>query len=59
VVFNFRHGTVTTAQALRGHTEAVLVRHGLRFDLRWHESGAPFLSPPDGRLRAAVREAAL
>jgi succinyl-diaminopimelate desuccinylase len=59
VVFNFRYGTVTTAQALRQRTEAVLARHGLRHDLRWHESGAPFLSPPDGRLRAAVREAAL
>jgi succinyl-diaminopimelate desuccinylase len=59
VVFNFRYGTVTTARALRGRTEAVLARHGLRCDLRWHESGDPFLSPADGRLRAAVRDAAI
>jgi succinyl-diaminopimelate desuccinylase len=59
VVFNFRYGTVTTARALRGRTEAVLARHGLRCDLRWHESGDPFLSPADGRRRAAVRDAAI
>lgn len=59
VVFNFRYGTVTTARALRERVEAVLARHGLRFDLRWHESGDPFLSPADGTLRAAVRDAAI
>lgn len=57
VVFNFRYGTVTPAAGLKARTEAVLRRHGLQYDLRWHGSGEPFLSPPDGRLRAAVREA--
>lgn len=59
VVFNFRYGTVTSAVALREAVEAVLNDRGLAFDLRWHSSGEPFLSPPDGRLRAAVRAAAL
>jgi succinyl-diaminopimelate desuccinylase len=59
VVFNFRFGTVTTAEALRERTEGALARHGLDVDLRWHASGDPFLSPPDGRLRAAVRAAAI
>ena len=57
LVFNFRYGTVTTAAELKTRTEEVLQRHGLRYDLRWHGSGEPFLSPPDGRLRAAVRAA--
>ncbi len=57
VVFNFRYGTVTTSAELKSRTEAVLQRHGLQYELRWHASGEPFLSPPDGRLRAAVREA--
>ncbi len=53
-VFNFRFGTVTSADALRARVERMLHRHNLEFSLRWHESGAPFLAPLDGRLRAAV-----
>ena len=56
VVFNFRYGTITTAAALRERTENILNDHGIQYDLRWHGSGEPFLSPPDGRLRAAVRQ---
>ena len=59
VVFNFRYGTVTSADALRDRVEVMLHRHNLDFSLRWHESGAPFLAPIDGRLRAAVRHAVL
>ncbi len=59
VVFNFRYGTVTSADALRDRVEVMLHRHNLDFSLRWHESGAPFLAPADGRLRAAVRHAVL
>lgn len=59
VVFNFRYGTVTSAAELRARTEALLRRHRLAFDLRWHESGHPFLAPADGRLRAAVRQAVM
>jgi succinyl-diaminopimelate desuccinylase len=59
IVFNFRYGTVTSAAELRERTEAVLARHGLQYDLRWHGSGEPFLSPANGRLRAAVRQATI
>ena len=54
VIFNFRYGTASTAEALRERTEAILDRHGLERDIHWHDSGRPFLSPPDGRLREAV-----
>jgi succinyl-diaminopimelate desuccinylase len=59
VVFNFRYGTVTDAASLRERTEAVLREHRLEYTLDWHHSGEPFLSPPDGALRAAVRKAAM
>lgn len=58
VVFNFRYGTLISADDLRERTERILDRHGIDYALRWHGSGEPFLSPPDGRLRAAVRQAA-
>jgi succinyl-diaminopimelate desuccinylase len=54
VIFNFRYGTASTAEGLRARAEAILDRHGLDRDIRWHDSGRPFLSPPDGRLREAV-----
>ena len=57
--FNFRYSTVWTHQRLQQHVESVLERHGLRYDLRWHLSGEPFLTPA-GRLveqvSAAVEE---
>jgi succinyl-diaminopimelate desuccinylase len=36
--------------------EAVLDRHGLEYDLRWHRGGEPFRTG-EGRLRAAARQA--
>jgi len=54
VVFNLRYGVVTRAAAIEERIADVLHRHALSFDLRWHRSGDPFLSPPDGPLRAAV-----
>ncbi len=54
VVFNFRYGTASTAEGLRARAEAILDRHGLERDIHWHDSGRPFLSPPDGKLREAV-----
>ncbi len=57
--FNIRYSTVWTYQRLQEHIESVLRRHGLDFELRWHLSGEPFLTPA-GRLvnevAAAVRE---
>lgn len=55
-LFNFRYGTESTAESLRARTEALLDRHGLDWHIDWHDSGRPFLSPPQGRLREAVRE---
>ncbi|MBB5208537.1 succinyl-diaminopimelate desuccinylase [Chiayiivirga flava] len=55
VQFNLRFSTAWTSAALRAEIESVLQRHGLRFDLRWHVSGEPFLTAP-GALRDAVRD---
>lgn len=53
-LFNFRYSTASTAQDLRARTEGVLERHGLDWDIEWHLSGEPFLTPPGGRLRETV-----
>ena len=52
--FNFRFGTASNADSLRGRTEAILGKHGLDCELEWSLSGEPFLSPADGRLRRTV-----
>jgi succinyl-diaminopimelate desuccinylase len=54
VVFNFRYNPGWSAQALEREVHAVLDRHGLEYELRWHRGGEPFLTG-EGRLRAAVR----
>lgn len=54
VVFNFRYNPGWRAEALEQEVHAVLDRHGLEYDLRWHRGGEPFLTG-EGRLRAAVR----
>lgn len=54
--FNFRYCTESTVDDLRRRTGAILDRHGLDWRIDWHDSGRPFLSPPDGRLRRAVIE---
>ena len=54
VVFNFRYNPGWRAQDLEQEVHAVLDRHGLEYDLRWHRGGEPFLTG-EGRLRAAVR----
>lgn len=56
--FNFRFGTASTAASLRERVEACLRRHEVEFELEWHLSGEPFLTPP-GRLRDAVEAALL
>lgn len=56
VNFNFRYGTASSEQHLRERVEAILQKHGVTFELDWWLSGEPFLSPADGRLRAAVIE---
>lgn len=54
VLFNFRYNPGWSAEALEREVHAVLDRHGLQYDLRWHRGGEPFLTR-EGRLRAAVR----
>jgi succinyl-diaminopimelate desuccinylase len=57
--FNFRYSTVWTYPRLQEHVEALLRRHGLDYDLRWHLSGEPFLTPVGALtegISAAVRE---
>lgn len=54
VTFNFRYSTASTERDLRERVEAFLHEHGVVHEIDWWLSGAPFLSPADGRLRAAV-----
>jgi succinyl-diaminopimelate desuccinylase len=59
VLFNFRFGSVSTADALKRRTCEVLDRHGLDHEIDWHLSGKPFIT---GRgklveaLAAAIRD---
>jgi len=54
--FNFRYSTVWTHEQLQKHVEKLLDKHGMDYTLKWHLSGAPFLTPED-RLSRAIREA--
>lgn len=56
IKFNFRFSTAVTEAQLRARVEAVLAKHGLRYDLTWSLSGQPFLTPV-GKLVDAVRAA--
>jgi succinyl-diaminopimelate desuccinylase len=53
-IFNFRYGTASKADELRARVAAIFERYVLDWHIDWHDSGHPFLSPPDGRLRQAV-----
>lgn len=55
VAFNLRYNPHWEAPGLEAEIEALLRRHGLEFELRWHRSGEPFYTP-EGRLRAVARE---
>jgi succinyl-diaminopimelate desuccinylase len=55
VDFNLRYNPHWDAARLESEIEALLGRHGLEFELRWHRSGEPFFTP-EGPLRAAARE---
>lgn len=56
VLFNFRFSTELTEAQLRTRTEAILDRHGLRYQLDWKLSGQPFLTAR-GELVDAASEA--
>jgi succinyl-diaminopimelate desuccinylase len=55
VVFNFRFSTEVTEQQLRERTEAILNKHGLRYELPWKLSGHPFLTAKGELVEAAVQ----
>jgi succinyl-diaminopimelate desuccinylase len=55
VVFNFRYNPGWQTAELEREVHAVLDRHGLEYDLKWHRGGEPFLTP-EGRLRSTLRE---
>lgn len=54
VVFNFRFSTEVTAEELQQRTEALLDKHGLRYELRWNLSGQPFLTSVGELIQATV-----
>ncbi|HGG60043.1 MAG TPA: succinyl-diaminopimelate desuccinylase [Gammaproteobacteria bacterium] len=56
VVFNLRFSTEQTDAGLRERIEALLNRHGLRYDIEWTLSGHPFLTEP-GTLVSAIENA--
>jgi succinyl-diaminopimelate desuccinylase len=56
VDFNFRFCTESTPESLQQRLEAVLVRHGLDYELTWTLGGRPFLTTP-GTLVQAVQAA--
>ncbi|MBX3710955.1 MAG: succinyl-diaminopimelate desuccinylase [Lysobacter sp.] len=55
VAFNLRFNPNWRAEQLEAECAAILDRHGLEYDLRWHRGGEPFYTP-EGPLRAAARE---
>ncbi len=61
MLFNFRYSTEVTHSDLRRRVTEILSRYGLRYELEWTHSGAPFLTRA-GELveaaRAAIRELA-
>ena len=54
VVFNFRFSTEVTAEQLKERTEAILNKHGLKYDLAWSLSGQPFLTAKGELVAASV-----
>ncbi|QIK80164.1 succinyl-diaminopimelate desuccinylase [Lysobacter sp. HDW10] len=55
VLFNLRYNPNWTAEQLQSECEKILNAHLVRFDIHWHQSGAPFYTP-EGPLRVACRE---
>jgi succinyl-diaminopimelate desuccinylase len=44
VLFNFRYSAAITAEELKTRFTAILDKHGLRYEVDWRLSGAPFLT---------------
>lgn len=56
VLFNFRFSTALTEDRIKQRVHAILDKHGLRYELNWRLSGAPFLTT-EPELIDAVQEA--
>ncbi|KRG69026.1 succinyl-diaminopimelate desuccinylase [Pseudoxanthomonas dokdonensis] len=54
VLFNLRYNPSWSAPQLEAEISALLDRHGLQYELRWHRSGEPFYTP-EGHLRTTAR----
>jgi succinyl-diaminopimelate desuccinylase len=57
--FNFRFSTASTAEGLMDALQEILNSHGLDFEIDWHLSGRPFLTPRGAlceHLTDAIRE---
>ena len=55
VLFNFRYNPSWRAEQLEHEVHAVLDKHALSYQIKWHRGGEPFLTH-EGALRKAVRE---
>ena len=44
VSFNFRYSTALTEAEIKQRVEEILNKHGVRYDIQWRLSGAPFLT---------------
>ncbi len=56
ILFNFRFSTASTVEGLKAQVHGILDNHGLEYDLKWEQSGKPFLTPK-GSLVIAVSQA--
>jgi succinyl-diaminopimelate desuccinylase len=59
IKFNFRFGTASTAESLKGRVHAVLDRYKLEYQLDWTLSAVPYLTPPGklvDALSASIRD---
>lgn len=54
IVFNFRFSTEVTHEELKRRTHEILDKHNLNYDLAWHLSGPPFLTPGGPLVEACV-----
>lgn len=57
VQFNFRFSTEHTPESLQESVHAILDHHNLDYELEWNLSGLPFITPADGALIDAVKQA--
>jgi succinyl-diaminopimelate desuccinylase len=53
--FNFRYSTVWNHETLKKRVHEVFDAHDIDYDLKWHLSGEPFLTPPGQLIDAVVQ----